>query len=300
MSIIDLSLLPAPAIVEELDFETILAQRKARLISLYPSDEQADITATLALDSEPITKLLQENAYLEMVLRQRVNEAAKAVMIALSAGEDLENLVANWKVARLTIQEADTSATPPVDAVMESDEALRLRGLMAWDGLSVAGPTGAYEYFARSASGKVADAKAYSPSPAVAVVTILSTEGDGTADQSLLDTVYAALSGDDVRPIADRLTVQSAAILPYTIAAELTIDSTGAEAEVIVAAATASLQAFINPASRIGVEVPRSAIDAALHVQGVRKVELLDWVDITPSNTQAAYCTGFTIAQASP
>ncbi|SQN44607.1 baseplate assembly protein [Escherichia coli] len=37
MPIIDLNQLPAPDVVEELDFETILAERKATLISLYRS-----------------------------------------------------------------------------------------------------------------------------------------------------------------------------------------------------------------------------------------------------------------------
>ena len=46
------------------------------------------------------------------------------------------------------------------------------------------------------------------------------------------------------------------------------------------------LAAFINPRRRIGIEVPRSAIDAALHVQGVSKVDLIDWADITPNPTQ--------------
>ena len=63
-------------------------------------------------------------------------------------------------------------------------------------------------------------------------------------------------------------------------------------------AAREQLAAFINPRRRIGVEVPRSAIDAALHVQGVRKVVLTGWADITPSSTQAAYCTGFTVVRA--
>ncbi|EFN8413275.1 hypothetical protein EBP75_20850 [Escherichia coli O7] len=39
MPIIDLNQLPAPDVVEELDFETILAERKATLISLYPEEE---------------------------------------------------------------------------------------------------------------------------------------------------------------------------------------------------------------------------------------------------------------------
>lgn len=298
MSTITLSQLPQPDVIEVLDFETILAERKAYFVSLYPADQQAAIDATLALESEPITKLLQENAYRELILRQRINDAAVANMLAWAKGSDLDNLVANWKVQRLIIQPGDDTATPPVPEIKEDDEALILRALMAWDGLSVAGPTGAYEYFAISADGKVADAKGSSPAPAEALITILSTEGDGTADATLLASVTQALSHEDKRPVADRLTVQSAGIIHYTIAAKLHIDSQGAEVDVILQAARDQLAAFINPRRRIGVEVPRSAIDAALHVQGVRKVELTGWVDIIPSSTQAAYCTGFTVERA--
>ncbi|MDM5086290.1 baseplate J/gp47 family protein [Aeromonas rivipollensis] len=298
MSTITLSQLPQPDVIEVLDFETILAERKAYFVSLYPADQQAAIAATLALESEPITKLLQENAYRELILRQRINDAAVANMLAWAKGSDLDNLVANWKVQRLIIQPGDDTANPPVPEIKEDDEALILRALMAWDGLSVAGPTGAYEYFALSADGRVADAKGSSPAPAEALVTILSTEGDGTADATLIANVTQALSHEDTRPVADRLSVQSASIIHYTITAQLHISSQGAEADVILQAARDQLAAFINPRRRIGVEVPRSAIDAALHVQGVRKVDLIGWADIAPSPTQAAYCTGFTVERA--
>ena len=298
MSTITLSQLPQPDVIELLDFETILAERKAYFVSLYPDDQQASVEATLALESEPINKLLQENAYRELILRQRINDAAVANMLAWTKGSDLDNLVANWNVSRLIIQPGDDTATPPVPEIKENDEALILRALMAWDGLSVAGPTGAYEYFALSADGKVADAKGSSPAPAEALVTILSTEGNGSADAALIAKVTQALSHEDRRPVADRLTVQSASIINYTITAKLHIDSQGAEVDVILQAAREQLATFINPRRRIGVEVPRSAIDATLHVQGVRKVELTGWIDITPSATQAAYCTGFTVERA--
>lgn len=298
MSTITLSQLPQPDMIELLDYEAILAERKAYLISLYPADQRAAIAATLALESEPITKLLQENAYRELILRQRINDAAVANMLAWAKGSDLDNLVANWNVQRLIIQPGDPTASPPVPEIQEDDEALILRALMAWDGLSVAGPTGAYEYFALSADGKVADAKGSSPAPAEALVTILSTEGDGSADVALITKVTQALSHEDKRPVADRLTVQSAGIIHYTLTAKLHISSQGAEGDVILQAARDKLAAFINPRRRIGIEVPRSAIDAALHVQGVSKVDLIGWADITPSATQAAYCTGFTVERA--
>lgn len=128
-----------------------------------------------------------------MMLMQRINDGAAACMLSHSNFSDLDNLGANNNTQRLVIQEA----TDTTEAVYESDAAYRLRIQSAFEGLSVAGPTGAYEYFAKSASGKVADAKATSPSPAVVVVSVLSTEGDGTPDPALLATVNKALSADD-------------------------------------------------------------------------------------------------------
>nr|MDN1264834.1 hypothetical protein [Escherichia coli] len=46
--------IPAPDVIEELDFETILAERKATLISLYPEDQQEAVARTLTLESEPL------------------------------------------------------------------------------------------------------------------------------------------------------------------------------------------------------------------------------------------------------
>ena len=109
------------------DFETLLAERKAEFVALHPKDEQEAVMRTLELESEPVTKLLQENAYRELLLRQRINEAAQAVMVAYAMGGDLDQLAANYNVKRLTVTPADDDAVPPVAAVMESDEALRLR-----------------------------------------------------------------------------------------------------------------------------------------------------------------------------
>jgi len=145
MATIDLSQLPAPDVVETLDYEILLAERKATLISLYPEEQQAAIARTLSLESEPIVKLLQENAYREVILRQRINEAAKAVMAAYALDDDLDQLSANKGVERLTITAADETAIPPTAAVMESNDDFRARIAAAFEGLSVAGPTGACE-----------------------------------------------------------------------------------------------------------------------------------------------------------
>ena len=292
---IDLSQLPPPVVVEPLDFETLFAQRKAAFIAMYPEDEQEEIARTLELESEPITMLLEENCYRELLLRQRVNEAARAVMLAYSTDSDLDNLVVNFNVERLTIQEEDDSVTPPIEAVMESDADLRTRTQQAFEGLSVAGPTAAYEFWGRSADGRVADISAVSPTPACVTISVLSREGDGTASDDLLSVVAAALNDEEVRPVADRVTVQSAEIVPYQIDATLYIYP-GPEAEPVRQASEQQLQAYIAAQNRLGRDIRLSAIYAALHVEGVQRVELAQPVaDIVLSDYQASHCTEYTI-----
>ncbi|QXB23298.1 baseplate assembly protein [Lelliottia amnigena] len=295
MPVIDLSQLPAPQIVDVPDFETLLAERKAAFVALYPVDEQAAVARTLALESEPITKQLQESTYREVLLRQHINEAAQAVMVAYALGGDLDQLAANYNVKRLTVTPADNDAVPPVAAVMESDDALRLRVPAAFEGLSVAGPTAAYEFHARSADGRVADASATSPAPADVVLTVLSREEDGTADNDLLAVVEKALNSESVRPVADRLTVRSAEIIPYSVEATVFLYP-GPEAEPVMAAAKASLQKYIASQTRLGRDIRRSALYAALHVEGVQRVELASPLnDVVLDKTQAASCTQWNV-----
>lgn len=295
MSIVDLSQLPPPQVVDEPEFETLLAQRKANFVALYPADEQAAVTRTLALESDPIVKLLQENTYREILLRQRINEAAQAVMVAYGVGSDLDQLAANNNVQRLIVTPADLNAVPPVAAVMEPDSDLRQRIPAAMEGLSVAGPSAAYEFHARSADGRVADASAVSPSPANVTITILSREGDGTAATDLITAVNAVLNDENVRPVADRVTVQSATIENYTIDAKLYLYP-GPEAEPIKAAAIERLQSYIKTQSRLGRDIRKSAIYGALHVEGVQRVELTTPAsDVVLDKSKAAYCTSWKV-----
>lgn len=292
MPTIDLSQLPSPTIIEELDYETILADVKAVMVAAFPEDQQASVAAALTLESEPLTIIAQAMAYRELLLRQRINEGAAACMLSHATGDDLDNIAANLDTERLTI----TAATDTTDAVTESDEALRLRAQAAFEGMSVAGPSAAYEYFARSASGQVSDARATSPSPAEVVVAVLSTEGDGTASAELLAAVAAAVNDEEVRPLGDRVTVQSAEIVGYEIDATLYLYP-GPESEPIINAAMASLKTFLaENDKKIGRDIVRSAISAALHVQGVQRVVInTPAADLRIDNTQAARNTGYTV-----
>ncbi|MGV7962302.1 baseplate J/gp47 family protein [Photorhabdus tasmaniensis] len=307
MPTIDLSQLPPPDVVEPLDYDSLLAERKANLISRYPEEQRDAITRTLELESEPLVKLLEENAYRELILRQRVNEAARAVMLAYATNGDLDQLGANYSVTRI---------------VMESDNVFRKRIQTAFEGFSVAGPIGAYEHHARSVDdgirvnkddrkGKgeyqtVADVSVISPSPANVTVTILSQkwiwekgkkdeedkEHKGVASQDLLDKVIVALNDENVRPVADRVKVQSAQIVEYQIDAVLYLYPTP-ESEPIRKLAQQNMDKYIEEQHKLGRDIRLSAIYAALHVAGVQQVELrAPTKDIILCKDQAPFCIG--------
>ncbi|MGV8860185.1 MAG: baseplate assembly protein [Pseudomonas sp.] len=289
MSSVDLSALPVPEVLESLDFEDAYAEELSSF-RLSMGDNW-----TAPVESDPVVKLLEVGAWRRLQNRARVNDGAKALLLAYARRSDLDQLAANVGLQRLVIQAADTMVVPPTAEVLEDDDALRERIQLVYEGLTTAGPRNSYILHARNASGLVADATAESPSPAVVVVTVLSLAGTGAADQALLDTVYAWLSDDNVRPVGDRLTVQSAEVIPYSIQAVLHMSGTGSENEAILAECQSRLAAWINPRRRLAVEVARSAIDAQLHISGVRRVELIGWVDLVPTKAQAAYCTGFNV-----
>lgn len=292
---IDLSQLPAPVVVETLDFDATLVARKQQLISLFPDEMQEAVSRTLALASDPSQMLLAFSTYLENLMRQRINEAAQANMLALATGTDLDNLAANFNVKRLIITPADTTSIPPTEAVKESNTALRLRTQQAMEALSVAGPSEAYEYFARSADGKVSDAKAISPSPACITVSVLSTEGNGTASAELIKTVMAALTPEARRPIGDRVTVQSAEIITYQVDAVIVL-SDQPQSEVIKKTLETQLQRYISDRRRIGRSIRREKIVGVLNCDGVEDIVLNTPADnVEIGDTQAAYCSRWQI-----
>jgi len=283
---VDLSRLPAPKVIEQLSFEQIYGEILAALLELKP-----DFDATI--ESDPAVMILQLAAYREVLLRGRINDAAKAVMPAFATGSDLDHLAALMNVTRLELDPGDPiNNVPPT---FEDDTSLRARLVLAPEGFSVAGPEGAYIYHARSADGDVLDASATSPAPGEVLITILSRLGDGTASPELLAKITAHVSSETVRPLTDAVTVQSATIIPYQITATLTTYS-GPDGSIVLAEAQRRVEEYRDRQHRLGLDVTRSGIFAALHAEGVQNVALAaPAADVVVDRTQAAFCTGITV-----
>lgn len=288
--LIDLSKLPAPDVIEALDFETLLAERKAAFIALYPEAEHAFWQERLSLESEPIVKLLEENCYLQLLERQRINSAAKATMLAYATGADLDVIAANFNVTRLVITPANPQANPPTEAILESDRDLRLRAQLAFEGMATAGPRNSYLFHALSSHSEVADVSVVSLQPAEVLVTVLSRQGQGIPSEEVLQAVRLRLNDENIRPVADRVTVQAAKIVPYRIQAKLHLYRSP-EYEPIMQNAERNLRHYIQDKHRLGRNITLSGIYSALHIEGVQRVELLTpTADMVLSFEKAGFC----------
>jgi phage-related baseplate assembly protein len=319
---VDLSRLPAPAVVETLDFEAIYAALLSEFATFFP-----DFDATV--ESDPVVKILQLVAYREMLWRQRVNDAARAVMPAYAMGADLDNLAATFGIERFIVDPGDPGeGIPPT---LESDADFRRRLVLAPEGYSVAGPVGAYIFHTLSADAGVLDASVDSPEPddirqivldtlaahsaagglvtamtaaldaaswpGEVKVTVLSRTGDGTADAELLEAVDTRLNGRAIRPLTDAVTVQSADVVDFTVVASLTFLS-GPDRSVVMAEAQARLNRHIETLL-LGRDVTRAGIIAALYAEGVQNVTLTTpAADIVITREQAAHCTAITVTDA--
>lgn len=318
---VDLSQLPPPNVIDPLDFEQIFSELLAALQDL-------DTTYTGLMESDPSYKLLQVSAYRELALRQRINEAARAVMLAYARGNDLEHIAARYNVERLKTDPGDPDANPPVPPTYESDEELLRRTQAAMHGFSIAGPERAYIFHGLSADGRAldiaADAPEFSqaeidpslmdqlppnsivlqveydaglanPMPGDVAIYVLSREGNGEATPDLVETVEDHLTSEEVRPLTDHVIVQSADVLEYAIEAEL-FTFAGAGAEVALEEAERRVNAYIEDAKALGRDIYRSAIMAALHAPGIERVNLISpATDILMERRQAGHCTEVTL-----
>lgn len=247
----DLASLPTPAVIEPLSFETIFEELQTEFQSRYP-----DYSALLA--SDPAVKLLEVAAYREVLLRNRINSAAKASLLAFATGSDLDHLAAFYGVTRLTD---------------ETDEALRLRTRQRIIGFANAGGAAHYRYWALSASPEVADVEVDSPEPGRVRVSVLAKGEEQTVSNAVLDAVRAVVLRDDIRVLTDTIEVVPAELIPVMVHARLWLYP---DAPMETLTSIQAVFAFTLAAcAGLGWDLTRSWIVGQLQRAGVHKVDLV-------------------------
>ncbi len=267
---IDLSQLPAPELIEELDYETILAQITELFVGLYPDH--------ILLESDPATKLLQVAAYRELLVRQRINQNACSSLVYFATGSDLDHVGAPFTFRKEN----------------ESDDEYRARIPLSMHTLSTAGPTEAYRAIALGAYADTKKVKVNSPEKGLVQVVLLLCN-DANKEEAIAVT-KEALCRNKKFPITDDISVIIAEPIDYAINATLVFESS-ANQEISTALANASLQSFLVDRQNIGSNIRIKAIEAALAVEGVSYATVnAPAEDIICASYQVANCIDHILA----
>lgn len=194
------------------------------------------------------------------------------------------------------VQTVENITTTSGGADTENDDSLRERIQIAPEKFSVGGPTGAYEYWARTAHQSISDVSVVSPIPGeVHIYPLLS--GGELPSEEILNAVDAICSAEDIRPTSDLVSVLSPVQEEYSIDLGYWIDRKRASmGDGIVLAVEAAVQAFVAwQCEVLGRDINPSKLIAAIVGAGAKRVAVTTpvFTELTPA--QVAKCTGITV-----
>lgn len=171
----------------------------------------------------------------------------------------------------------------------ESDAAFYERMRESVETFSTAGPLGAYEYYAKSASALIVDVKATSPEPGEVDVRVLLSGGQLPGEE-ILKEVLDILNADKVRPLTDHVTVAAPETVLYDIDFTYWTQEGGAVSDDKVAEnITAAVRTFKEwQGAKMGRDVNPSYLISLLMQAGAKRVKVRSPVDtVVPDNAVA-------------
>jgi phage-related baseplate assembly protein len=266
---IDFSRLPPPDVIEEIDYEELLATYRAEVLDRNPALERA-----LKLEQSAANIILEAEAYGEMIVRARVNAGARAVMLAFSTGTDLDNLAAFFNVERMSIP-GDNTVDPIIPAVIESDEALRRRTQLAPEALTTAGSEGAYIFQALSADVNLRDASAVCTDKFGNVkVTVMRNGSDPVPTEEQINAVFLRLHRKNIKPLTDIVSVAPVTVQTVDLVANVALYP-GPDAALVMADIEKAIIKIRNRISLIGRDLTSASLISALYQEGVQDVDII-------------------------
>lgn len=268
---INLTSLPPPQVIEEVQYQTIYKALLLEFLGLEPA-------YAALLESDPAVKLVQAFAYREYLLRERINEAARARMLRFAEGTDLDELGSFYGVERLIVRAEDLTVDPIIEEVLEDDARFTQRIQDRIIGWTTAGHRKAYRYWAMTADATIVDVNVDSPEDGSVRLSVLGGDAlgqlaDGVPSPATLDAVTAMINRDDVKVLTDHVTVVPATRKVADISAVMRLlPNTPLQ---VYTDTVAKFEAAMTQRIALGIDLTRSWIIAQLHVSGVYEV-LLD------------------------
>lgn len=259
---IDLTLYPEPNVIEAIDYKASLNKHVNEFQIVWNAVRQERPELPMydveLLETDPAMIVFQVSSFIELGLRARINDAAKANLLAFANGSDLDHLSAFYDVVRLE---------------GESDAALRSRTILAIQARSPAGGPYWYAAAARRSDVRIKDVAVYREEfwPIIHIA-ILSRENGGIPDEAMLTAVRETVTSDTVRPLNDTVIVEAAVQFGTTIEADIWLlpSAPTTDLEILKQA----LRKAWEEESSIGFDLVPSWIEAKLHQGNVQRVEV--------------------------
>jgi phage-related baseplate assembly protein len=295
---IDVSRLPAPAIIETLSTTALMADYEARFLAEWIARRTVDPTLPLydveRLRSDPAGIVGRAWSLLRLLDRRRVNEAIRAVLAPLAVGADLDNVVARQGVERLVV----TPATSTAAAAMESDARLLRRYLASFE-RAAAGSAASIAYWTLTAWPACLDVavigRAVHGRRGDVDVALLGPGGRAPTTDEIL-AVRAALLAPGRSPEAVAVTVLAAQRRVYDVDITVEIPS-GPDPSLVVAEVEARIRALAVERMTIGAQLPAEAVAGAAYGPSVERVRRrLPAADLAPEPYGAPVLGTLTIA----
>jgi phage-related baseplate assembly protein len=168
------------------------------------------------------------------------------------------------------------------------------------ESFSVAGPTLAYDFWARSAHPAIIDVSVDSSLPGRVEVYPLTTSG--SPSQEVIDAVQAMISAEKKRPLTDTVRVLAPTRLAYSISAQVTLYARQPEIEVRLAILAKLNDYAEQKRKKLGRDVVLNHIVALIQsVTGVYDVRMAQPVASLPvAPSEFADCTSISITLTTP
>eukprot|EP00903_Cladosiphon_okamuranus_P001615 g1613.t1 len=251
----DLSTLPKPEVIEEVDYEVFFAELAADIKARFEAVGIDWDVGELETDSAAI--IGQAQTYRELSMRQRMNYVAQQGFLYFATAGNLDQLTAWLNVTRMD---------------GESDERLKERYRLATIGRSAGGPAERYRDVCLGSDLTVRDVAIWREGRDPTInVAVLSSLGTGEPTPSLLQTVEEALTQPDVQVVSDRFSVQSAIRRTENVELSIRLDPTALDA--VADAVAATIRTEWQKQDLLGLDLTRAFLIQAADIAGVTNVE---------------------------
>jgi phage-related baseplate assembly protein len=269
ISVLNPDYLQRMLVLEDINTEEILAARMQRLKTLWASYDppvaaQYDVEN---LEFDPIKINQEACTFFELLLRDRVNQAARSITLAYAIGSDLDAIASRYP-----------GGVPRLEG--ESDDRYRRRIWLSPNTLSPHGTAEAYEFWALTALPALRDVTAirsvmHDYYPTILITCLMEPPAGPKPSDEQLVQIRAYIQSLSRMGLTDVISVNPPKIkeIDYKVGVWL---YPGASPDQTITKIQSSLEKLVTDQYWLGHDHTHMAIDAACSMTGVHHVEIIE------------------------